>query len=710
MSSTTTATATSGVASSTSSGVSTSFQLPSSLKVVGIILAITSGVLIGSSFVFKKKGLLRSQAGHAAGEGVAYLKSLLWWTGMIMMILGELCNFAAYAFVQALVVTPMGALSVVICAILSSIFLQEKLTFFGWLGCALCIIGSVIIALNGPQEQTPSQISDFEKMFIAPGFLAYISVLITIALSIIIYFGPKYGKQNMLWYITVCSSIGGISVSVTTGLGAAIVTTALGHNQFNNWFIFFLIGFVAVTLVAEVYYLNVALALFNTGSLTPTYYVLFSFCSMVTTIVLFQGLSAPVSQILTLVLAFMTICVGITILQMSKIDPSKLTSLDRRSTMLLQAARAHTDKPATYSYPGDDSDAESGEKTHSGIEDPGVEALRGSLATTFGSIIRARSARMSQSSRGGSSVRTDVRGMGVGGGMVGNLDGVPFSALQHGDHAYDGLTRHQLYDAPVPSTSTRGQSQSIDRQSSSTQSPRRTAIKFGSQDLVHSYNPPGSSDSQAIHALRTTTVPADLDGQAPSSFLYPPSSNAPSIPGRPLEVITSAPSTPGSSSSQLHSQSIVIPTRANDEPLAPTIPAKYTSPVENDPFETPTTPSMSAFPSSSDLLANNSYVDVTGNGIVESPYEGSLGSYRSGSSPQTLYTAPTHSSQEDADRPRRARRSNSTSQSRKYPRGVDDAEESISLWERSPIEEEDSGRGRAGVRLVQPQPPRRGMF
>jgi hypothetical protein len=36
--------------------------------------------------------------------------------------------------------TPMGALSVVICAILSSIFLNEKLSLFGWLGCALCIV------------------------------------------------------------------------------------------------------------------------------------------------------------------------------------------------------------------------------------------------------------------------------------------------------------------------------------------------------------------------------------------------------------------------------------------------------------------------------------------------------------------------------------------------------------------------------------------
>jgi hypothetical protein len=43
---------------------------------LGIILAIASGLLIGSSFVFKKKGLLRSQAAGTAGEGVKYLKSV----------------------------------------------------------------------------------------------------------------------------------------------------------------------------------------------------------------------------------------------------------------------------------------------------------------------------------------------------------------------------------------------------------------------------------------------------------------------------------------------------------------------------------------------------------------------------------------------------------------------------------------------------------
>ena len=43
---------------------------------VGIILAVGSGVLIGASFVFKKKGLLSSQKGKVAGQGLDYLKSV----------------------------------------------------------------------------------------------------------------------------------------------------------------------------------------------------------------------------------------------------------------------------------------------------------------------------------------------------------------------------------------------------------------------------------------------------------------------------------------------------------------------------------------------------------------------------------------------------------------------------------------------------------
>ncbi|GJJ06670.1 hypothetical protein Clacol_000865 [Clathrus columnatus] len=442
-------------------------QLPSSFKIVGL--------LIGCSFVFKKKGLLRStlKTGNELGEGVAYLKSPMWWTG-------EFCNFAAYAFVPAVVVTPLGALSVVICAVLSSIFLNEKLTFFGWLGCALCIVGSIIIALNGPQEATVGHIKDFEKLFLAPGFLAFGGVLIATSLVIIIYFIPRYGKKNMLWCIMVCSMIGGLSVSTTTGLGGAIVTTIFLHEN---------------QAITEVYYLNMALALFNTAMVTPTYYVIFTGFTLVTSV-------KPVDQsqlISGLVPRINGHRAGITILQMSKVDPTQLKKLDRRSTMLLQASRTFVD-------------GDGGEKSLSGAEDPGMDALRGSFGA-FGSIVRAKSVK--HLSRSMSTMNQS------GGGA-----GLP--QRRHGIHPrgddVSPIERHQLYDAPVPprpdsTITTGGKSDNISISSTSvamsSPPPRSSTIKFGEEDVEHYY--PSSRKGADRLAPRHQHHPRDAS--SPGSIL-----------------------------------------------------------------------------------------------------------------------------------------------------------------------------------------------
>lgn len=306
------------------------------------------------------------------------------------MILGELLNFAAYAFVEAILVTPLGALSVVICAILSHWLLKEKLTLFGWIGCFQCIMGSVLIALNGPKEASVATISEFKKYFLAPGFLSFGSVVLAVAIGIIVFVAPKRGKENMIWYILVCSLVGGLSVSCTQALGSCIVTSIRGHNQFKNWFIYFLLLFVVVTLLVEIFYLNKALALFNTAMVTPTYYVIFTFSTLVTSVILYQGLKASAIQIMTIVLSFFVICTGIIILQMSKVDPRKLSGLDRKTTMLLQAAREEVDDNHDSLEGFGMNDTEKAlviadKKT----EEPGIDTLSpgGTLA---GTIIRAR--------------------------------------------------------------------------------------------------------------------------------------------------------------------------------------------------------------------------------------------------------------------------------------------------------------------------------
>jgi drug/metabolite transporter (DMT)-like permease len=262
----------------TTNGTSTSSAdtatRPPIYKAIGISLAIASGLFIGVSFVLKKMGLLKANEKYeeVAGEGYGYLKNAFWWTGMTLMIIGEICNFVAYAFVDAILVTPLGALSVVITTILSAIFLKERLSMVGKVGCFLCIIGSVVIVMNAPAESSAANIQEMQHFVIAPGFLAYAVVIIVSCIFIAFWAGPRYGKKSMLVYLTICSLIGGLSVVATQGLGAAIVAQIGGTPQFNQWFLYVLLVFVVTTLVTEIIFLNVCFATAQGGNLTDSLY------------------------------------------------------------------------------------------------------------------------------------------------------------------------------------------------------------------------------------------------------------------------------------------------------------------------------------------------------------------------------------------------------------------------------------------------------
>ncbi|KAF8133038.1 magnesium transporter NIPA-domain-containing protein [Mycena galopus ATCC 62051] len=608
-----------------------------------------------------------------------------------------LTQFPAYAFVEAIVVTPLGALSVVVCAILSSIFLKETLTFFGWLGCTLAILGSVIIALNGPSEASVGQILDFEKLFLSVGFLVYAGILISAALGIIFFAAPRWGKKSMLWYIFVCSMIGGISVSVTTGLGAAIVTTVAGDNQFNHWFIYFLLGFVAITLITEVYYLNVALALFNTAMVTPTYYVIFTFFSILTTIVLFKGLSAPVSSIITLVMGFLVICVGITILQMSKVDPKELSRLDRRSTILLQAARSQTETME--------------EKSVLGVEDPGMDTLRGSFGAV-GSIIRARSARrMSQASMAG-------RPAGAAPPFDRNRANSTNPRL-----GQNNMQRHQLYDAPMPDQETRSNRSDSTAGVAGAGVAKRMTIKFDSQDVVHQYHPTGPGtprrDDAALHHHRPTLNSPGLPSPQllPAEEGYPPRTRAESEPQGGFPHVN----TRSDSRDQLLGDLDDAPpipftaTAASMRQQTLSLPDTFSS---NEPRSAPPTLVPGRFPGGPQGPRRIDSRDIFGEPeqapaqVRGSPQSGTLLSF-----PSVTDSARSANWEDGAPAVPEVDEGKSSHgrgrSARRYPKtgGDEDRDESVSLWQRGDGRESptsgtgssDSASAMGGIRLVQPR-------
>ncbi|KAM8890315.1 magnesium transporter NIPA2-like isoform 2-T2 [Synchiropus picturatus] len=289
---------------------------------IGLGLAISSSIFIGGSFILKKKGLLRlaRKGSMRAGQGGhAYLKEWLWWAGLLSMGAGEAANFAAYAFAPATLVTPLGALSVLVSAVLSSYFLTERLNLHGKLGCLLSILGSTTMVIHAPQEEEISSLEHMSQKLVDPGFCVFATVVIIVALIFIFVVGPRHGQTNILVYITICSVIGALSVSCVKGLGIAIKEALAGKNVVSNPLAWMLLLSLVACVSTQINYLNKALDIFNTSLVTPIYYVFFTTSVLTCSAILFKEWEhMGTDDVIGTLAGFLTIIVGIFLLHAFK--------------------------------------------------------------------------------------------------------------------------------------------------------------------------------------------------------------------------------------------------------------------------------------------------------------------------------------------------------------------------------------------------------
>ncbi|NWI19793.1 NIPA2 protein, partial [Crypturellus soui] len=285
---------------------------------VGLALALASSAFIGASFVLKKKGLLRLarqgrvRPGHG---GHAYLREGLWWAGLLCMGVGEAANFAAYAFAPATLVTPLGALSVLVSAVLSSTFLSEQLNVHGKIGCVLSILGSTVMVIHAPQEEEVSSLESMAEKLKDPGFIVFAVCVLVSSLLLIFVAGPRYGRSNVLVYVLVCSAIGSLSVSCVKGLGIALKELFAGKPVLKEPLGWVLLLCLVICISVQINYLNKALDIFNTSVVTPVYYVLFTTAVMTCSAILFKEWQHMVlDNVVGTISGFLTIVCGIFLL------------------------------------------------------------------------------------------------------------------------------------------------------------------------------------------------------------------------------------------------------------------------------------------------------------------------------------------------------------------------------------------------------------
>ncbi|KAL0579666.1 hypothetical protein V5O48_002367 [Marasmius crinis-equi] len=294
-------------------------------KWIGLALAISSSMAIGMSSIITKKGLNAAAAennyGDVASDSLSYLKNPIWWAGMSTLILGEVANFAAYTFAPPILVTPLGALSVLIGAVLASFLLHEELGHLGRVGCGLSLIGSLIIVLHAPEDTPVDTVDQILGYAVQPGFLLYVLTVLVFSMVMVYSISPRYGRSNPLVYISICSLVGSVSVMAIKGFGIAVKLTFSGKNQFVHLSTY-VFGIISIfCILVQMNYYNKALDTFSVNIVNPMYYVGFSTATIVASLILFQGFNTDdTTNTVSLLCGFIVTFLGVHILNLSRKD------------------------------------------------------------------------------------------------------------------------------------------------------------------------------------------------------------------------------------------------------------------------------------------------------------------------------------------------------------------------------------------------------
>ena len=172
--------------------------------------------------------------------------------------------------------TPLGAPSVLVSAILSSYFLNERLNLHGKIDCLLSILGSTVMVIHAPKGEEIETLNEMPHKLGDPGFVIFATVVVIVSLILIFMVGPRHGQTNILVYITICPVIGAVSVSCAKGLSIAIKELFAGKPALRHPLTWILLLSLIICVSIQIKYLNRALDIFNTYIMTPIYYMFFT--------------------------------------------------------------------------------------------------------------------------------------------------------------------------------------------------------------------------------------------------------------------------------------------------------------------------------------------------------------------------------------------------------------------------------------------------
>ncbi|KFO35244.1 NIPA-like protein 2 [Fukomys damarensis] len=196
-----------------------------------------------------------------------YFKSVLWWVGVLLMVVGETGNFAAYGFAPITVIAPLGCVSVA--------------------GMTLAIAGTYLLVNFAPNITQAVSARSVQYYFVGWQFLIYVIFEILI-FCILLYFHKRRGMKHIVILLTLVALLASLTVISVKAVSGMITFSVMDKMQLTYPIFYIMFVIMIASCVFQVKFLNQAMKLYNTTAVVPVNHIFFTTSAIIAGIIFYQ--------------------------------------------------------------------------------------------------------------------------------------------------------------------------------------------------------------------------------------------------------------------------------------------------------------------------------------------------------------------------------------------------------------------------------------
>ncbi|XP_039942000.1 NIPA-like protein 3 isoform X2 [Hirundo rustica] len=227
-------------------------------NLIGALLAIFGHLVSSIALNLQKYSHIRLAGSK---DPRAYFRTKTWWSGLLLLVLGELGVFSSYAFAPLSLIVPLSAVSVVGRYVLS------------FVGCGLAVVGTYLLVTFGPNSHEKMTAENITRHLVSWPFLLYMLVEI-IVFCLLLYFYKERNANYIVIILLLVALLGSMTVVTVKAVAGMILVSIQGTLQLDSPIFYIMLVCMIATAIYQATFLAQASQLYDSAQISSIGYIL----------------------------------------------------------------------------------------------------------------------------------------------------------------------------------------------------------------------------------------------------------------------------------------------------------------------------------------------------------------------------------------------------------------------------------------------------